>query len=107
MSKVNLLTPVLLPQECEINDKKMKENSDQVKQVNSVRSGKIITNALCTLIQVSDNINIKLETIQKATDEIKLLREEVVEMNHKLDRLLELAEKNPQDKSTFVNYLLS
>lgn len=107
MSKANSLPHTPLSQECEMVDKKIEEKLDQSKQLSNVRTGKVITNALCTLIQVSDNINIRLQTIQNATEEINLLRQEIVEMNRKLDRVLELAEKNPNDKSTFVNYLLS
>jgi ABC-type transporter Mla subunit MlaD len=88
-------------------DKLINENNDQTKQVNNPRTGKVITNALCTLIQVSENINTRLQTIQNATDEINLLRQEVIEMNKKLNRLLELAEKSSGDKSTFFNYLTS
>ena len=33
--------------------------------------------------------------------------QEVIEMNKKLERLIELVEKNPEAKSTFMNYILS
>lgn len=110
MSKTNSLSGTDLSQEAESNDnheKGSKEKATEGKQPMSVRSGKVITNALCTLIQVSDSINGRLQTIQHATTEINLLRQEVVQMNQKLDRLIELAEKSPEDKGTFMKYLLS
>ena len=88
----------------------MSESSSSTQETEprkQVRSSKIITNALCTLLEVNDNINIRLQKIQNATSEINLLREEVVVMNQKLDRLIELVEKGSNGGSTFVNYLMS
>lgn len=88
-------------------EKGNKKKNDGTKQSTTIRSGKVITNALCTLIQVSDSVNGRLQAIQHSTAEINLLRQEIIEMNKKLDHLIELAEKSPDEKSTLMKYLLS
>ena len=110
MSEINSLSDKPLTQEPESEnnyEKGAKEKPELSKQPSNVRSGRVITNALCTLIQVSDSINGRLQTIQNSTAETHLLRQEIMEMNRKLDRLIELAEKSPDGKSTFMKYLLS
>jgi hypothetical protein len=94
--------------ELENNYKKgEEEKGNHSKEPNNVRSAKVITDTLCTLIKASESINGRLQTIQNVTSEISLFRQEVMEMNKKLDKLIELAERSPDGKSTFMKYLLS
>lgn len=110
MSEINSLPDSFSTEDLKSDDnheKEDREKLEQSKQLTNVRSGKVITNALCTLIQVSESINGRLQTIQNATTEINLLRQEVVAMTQKLDRLIAIAEKSPEGGSTFMKYLLS
>ena len=84
-----------------------KDKNIQTKTPINARSGKVISEALCTLIQVSDNLNGRLQGIQNSTAEIQLLRQEIVEMNKKLNHIIESIEKSPEYKSTFMKYILS